>query len=319
MNEKQELWKSLLGFLALIAVLTGAPYLLNNIYYLNVLRDVIFWVALSVSWYLFSGLTKYVALGSAAFFGLGLYFTAKVLNYWPVLPFPVVVILAGLLNFTIALAVGLISLRLKGIYFAIVTFGIAEIVKVIFDWWEIRITGTLGTYLPIFSDITTYYSILTTSLTSLVLVTLLRRSKFGLALRMIGESEETAAHTGVNTSLYKTIGFAISAACIGLVGASCITISPYTNTRIAFGSRYSFYPAVMTLLGGAGTPYGPVIGASALSLINEYLSVAFPQVFQIILGALLIIIVLVMPNGIMGIVEKFKTLGSREGEKKKED
>jgi branched-chain amino acid transport system permease protein len=305
MNKKLDMWK-ILPFPLIVIVLAIAPYFLS-VYYLSLLRTVILWVTLSVSWHLFSGLTKYVALGSAAFFGLGLYFTAKVLNYWPVLPFPVVVLLAGLLNFAAALLIGLISLRLRGIYFAIVTFGISEIIRVVFQWWEIRITGTRGTYIPIFfSHQETYYSILITSLAILLLVTFLRKSKFGLALRMIGECEEAAAHAGVNTSIFKTIGFAVSAMCIGLMGASFTTRFTYLDTSIAFDSLYSFLPAVMTLLGGAGTPYGPVLGAVAMSLISEYLSVTYADIFLIILGVVLVAIILFMPNGIMGVVEKLR-------------
>ncbi|MEM3577894.1 MAG: branched-chain amino acid ABC transporter permease [Candidatus Bathyarchaeia archaeon] len=309
MNKTLDAWK-VFPFPLIVIVLAFAPYFLS-VYYLSLLRTVILWVTLSVSWHLFSGLTKYVALGSAAFFGLGLYFTAKVLNYWPILPFPVVVLLAGLLNFAAALLIGLISLRLKGIYFAIVTFGISEIIRVVFQWWEIRITGTRGTYIPIFfNDREVYYAILITSLAIILLVTFLRKSKFGIALRMIGECEEAAAHTGVNTSIFKTIGFAVSAMCIGLMGASFMTRFTYLDTSIAFDSLYSFLPAVMTLLGGAGTPYGPVLGAVTMSLLSEYLRVTYPHIFLIILGAVLVAIVLFMPNGIMGIVEKLKATQS---------
>lgn len=302
--------RKILPFPLIATVLVIAPYFLST-YYLSLLRTVILWVTLSMSWHLFSGLTKYVALGSASFFGLGLYFTAKVLDYWPALPFPVVVLLAGFLNFAAALLIGLISLRLRGIYFAIVTFGISEIIRVVFQWWEIRITGTRGTYIPIFfSDTEVYYAILITSLAVILFITFLRKSKFGIALRMIGDSEEAAAHTGVNTSIFKTIGFAVSAMCIGLMGASFTTRFNYLDTAIAFDSLYSFLPAVMTLFGGAGTPYGPVIGAVTISLLSEYLRITYPHIFLIILGVVFVAIVLFMPNGIMGLAEKLRSTQS---------
>jgi len=96
-----------------------------DVYNLGVLRETLMWTALTASWFFFSGLTKYISLGSAAFFGIGLYFTALYLEQsiflknLPALPLPIIVVMAGLLNFAIALAIGLISLRLKGIYFAI--------------------------------------------------------------------------------------------------------------------------------------------------------------------------------------------------------
>lgn len=298
--------------LIILIVLTLCPYFAGD-YYLSILRTILLWAALAISWHFFSGLTKYVALGSAAFFGLGLYFTAKYLQfsvtygYYPVLPLPVIVLLAGLINFVFALVIGLVTLRLKGIYFAILTFGVSEVVKNAVQWWEIKITGTRGTYISVFfNSQEAYYSILAGTFAIFLLTTFLRRSKFGLALRLVGESEEAASHVGVNTSLFKTLGFAFSAMCIGFMGGCFTTRFTYINTDIAFDSLYSFLPAIMTLLGGAGNVYGPMVGSITISLLNEYLRVTYPQYFLIILGLILIAIVMFMPNGIMGIVEKLK-------------
>jgi branched-chain amino acid transport system permease protein len=149
----------------------------------------------------------------------------------------------------------------------------------------------------------------------LLLTIILRRSKFGLGLKMIGESEEAAAHVGVNPSLYKTLGFAISAMLMGFVGACFATRLSYVNTDIAFDFSYSLYPAVMTLLGGVGTLLGPIIGSITITSLSDYLSVTISQYyFLIILGLVLIAIVVAMPDGIMGMVEKIKTsfLGVKE-------
>ncbi|MBS7604935.1 MAG: branched-chain amino acid ABC transporter permease [Candidatus Bathyarchaeia archaeon] len=306
----------LLSVLALL-VLIFAPFFLAD-YHLSILRTVLLWLALTVSWHFFSGLTKYVSLGSAGFFGLGAYFTAKYLElsyrgYFPLLPMPLIVLLAGLLNFALASAIGLVTLRVKSIYFAILTFGISEMLRNIFQWWEIRITGTRGTYLPILFDSgTIYYSILITTLAVFVLTTILRKSKFGLALKMIGGCEETALHVGVNATLFKTMSFGASAMCIGFMGGCFTTRFAYINTDIAFDPLFSFLPAVMTLLGGAWTIYGPIAGAVLLSLLEEYLRVAYPYHFLAIIGFLLILIIMFMPNGLMGIVEKFKGKFSKE-------
>ena len=296
----------------IIIVLALAPYFLGD-YYLSILRTILMGAALAISWHFFSGLTKYVSLGSAAFFGIGLYITAKYLQfsvdygYYPILPLPVIVLLAGLINFALALVIGLVTLRLKGIYFAILTLGVSEMFKNAVQWWEIKITGTRGTYIPIFFDSqTVYYSILITAFAILLLTTFLRRSKFGLALKMVGECEEAAVHVGVNTSLFKTLGFAVSAMCMGFMGGCFTTRFTYINTDMAFDSKYSFEPAIMTLLGGAGTVYGPVIGTVTISLLSEYLRVTYSEYFLIILGLILVAIVMFMPNGIMGVVEKLK-------------
>jgi branched-chain amino acid transport system permease protein len=299
----------------ILVILAFAPYFLSaSPYYLTIVRNVLMWMALSISWHFFSGYTKYISLGSAAFFGIGLYFTAKYLelsihyDYYPVLPLPLIVLLAGLVTFALALVIGLVTLRLKGIYFAILTFSVSIVISNVINWWEITITGTRGTYFPLFDTQTAYYAIFTCTIVTLLLTTLLRRSKFGLALKMIGECEEAASHVGVNASIYKTLGFAISAMLMGLMGGCFATrLNGYVNTDMAFESLYSFLPAVNTLLGGIGTVFGPIIGSITVSLLSEYLRVILPHYFLIILGLILIAIVMFMPDGIMGIVEKMKT------------
>ena len=312
----------ILPIVIILVILVFPPYFLS-VYYLSILRNLLMWIALSISWHFFSGYTKYISLGSAAFFGIGLYFTAKYLQLgtvgdFPVLPLPVIVLLAGLVTFALALVIGLVTLRLRGIYFAILTFSVNIVVSNAILWWEITITGTRGTYFPLFDTQTAYYAIFACTIVTLLLTTLLRRSKFGLALKMIGESEEAAVHVGVNASLYKTLGFAISAMLMGLMGGCFATrLSGYVNTDMAFESLYSFLPPVMTLLGGIGTVYGPIIGSITVSLLSEYLRVTLTHYFLIILGIILIAIVIFMPDGIMGIVEKIKTTELFRSEKAK--
>jgi branched-chain amino acid transport system permease protein len=303
----------LLPIALILIVLALAPYFLG-IYHLSVLREVLLWIALSISWHFFSGQTKYIALGSVAFVGTGLYFTARYLwfsvykGYYPILPFPVIILLAGLINFAAALVIGSVTLRLRGIYFAIATFGIGEIFKGIIKLWEKHVSVPyIIQPLPMFDSQTIYYTLLITTLATILLTTLLRKSKFGLALRMIGECEEAAAHVGVNTSLYKTLGFAISAMCMGLIGGSYAIRFPSTNVDLVFLTDYSFLPAVMTLLGGMGTVYGPIIGSTTLALIGEYLRVQYALYFKLVIGFILIIIILFLPNGIMGLIGRVKS------------
>lgn len=312
----------ILPIVLILVILVFPPYFLS-VYYLTIVRNLLMWIALSISWHFFSGYTKYISLGSAAFFGIGLYFTAKYLQLstvgdFPVLPLPVIVLLAGLVTFALALVIGLVTLRLRGIYFAILTFSVSIVVSNVINWWEITITGTRGTYFPLFDSQTAYYAIFACTIVTLLLTTLLRRSKFGLALKMIGECEEAAAHVGVNASLYKTLGFAISAMLMGLMGGCFATrLSGYVNTDMAFESLYSFLPAVNTLLGGMGTVYGPIIGSITVSLLSEYLRVTLTHYFLITLGLILIAIVMFMPDGIMGMVEKIKTTKLFRSEKAK--
>jgi branched-chain amino acid transport system permease protein len=293
----------------ILVILAFFPPFLGD-YYASVLREVLMWVALAVSWNFFSGYTKYISLGSTAFFGIGLYVTAWLMD--SPLSLLVIVPFACLVNFALALLIGLVTLRLRGIYFAIVTFSVSMVAANLILLWEAEVMRTRGTYAAVtFPPLAAYYAMLIVTIVVLLLTTLLRRSKFGLALKMIGENEEAAVHVGVNASMYKTLGFAVSAMLMGLVGGCFVTVSGYINTDIAFDSAISFYPPVMTLLGGIGTVYGPMIGSIFLALLKAYLTVTLVHDFLIVLGVILILIVMFMPNGIMGIYEKTRTKGLR--------
>lgn len=293
----------------IITLLTFAPRILE-VYYLSVLRTTLLWAALTLSWYFFSGLTKYISLGSAAFFGSGLYFSALYLEqsvFWrnlPVLPLPIITLMAGLLNFAVALAVGLITLRLKGIYFAIATLALGMACLGIFEFLVTDVLGTYYTHIPPFDYEITYYTIMVAALIIFLAIFLLYRSKLGFALRMIGENEEAAAHLGVNTSLTKTLGFAISAMCIGLMGSCYTMIFTVTGPKLAFDFQFSFLPPIMAMFGGVGTFYGPIIGAVILSLLREYLGITLVHYFLIILGVIVMVIAELMPEGMIGFARK---------------
>jgi len=279
--------------LLVFIVLALAPFFATT-YHLALLRSVLCWIGLAVSWHFFSGTTKYISLGSAAFFGVGAYITAI---FSGILPFPLVLLLAGVVNFFFASCVGLVTLRLKGIYFAILTFGLAELLNNAILFWEMQVTGTRGRFI---TPIDTYYPILVITFVIILCAIVLRRTKLGLALRMIGDREDAAIHFGVNTTLYKILGFAVSSMFIGLLGAAFAPRWGYIDSGIAFNSLYSFMPAIMTLFGGVGTVFGPVAGAVVISLLEEYLLTTFKEYYMIILGAIMIIIILRLPEGMTG-------------------
>ncbi len=294
-------WSPLLAFI----VLAFAP-LFAKTYYLTLLTSVMCWIGLAVSWHFFSGTTKYVSLGSAAFFGIGVYITAI---FSRILPLPIVLLLAAAINFFFALCgVGLVTLRLKGIYFAIFTFGLAELLNNAILFWEMQVTGTRGRFI---TPINVYYPILVITFVIIFSIIILKRTKLGLALRMIGECEDAAIHCGVNTPLYKILGFAVSSTFIGLLGAAFAPRWGYIDSGMAFNSLYSFMPAIMTLFGGTGTFIGPIVGAVVISLLEEYLLTTFKDYFMIILGIIMIIVILSLPDGMTG---KFRKEAARTTE-----
>ena len=281
------------GPFAIFVVLAFVPEFTRT-YYVSLLTSVLVWVGLAVSWHFFSGTTKYVSLGSAAFFGVGVYVTANVGSR---LPFVGVLVVAAAISFVFALFVGLATLRLKGVYFAIATFGLAELLSNAITYWEMQVTGTRGRFI---APIDVYYYILVITFIILAAVVLLRRTRLGLGLRMIGQSEDAAVHYGVNTTRYKVLGFAVSSMFMALLGAAFAPRWGYVDSGMAFNTLYSFMPAIMTLLGGTATIVGPIVGAVGLSLVQEWLLTTFKDYFLIILGGVMIVIILALPEGITG-------------------
>ena len=258
---------------------------------------------LAVSWTIFSGSTGYVSLATAAFFGVGIYVSAVLGN---LLPVPIIIIIGGLLSFLLAFSTGLLTLRLRGMYFIIFTFGLGELIRHSSLWWETNITGTVGRWVPPLDHTTMYYYMLIIVLVTLLSAYIIRRSKFGLALRSIGESEEAAAHIGINVNAVKIIIFAVSAFFMGAVGAVMATRWTYIDPSIAFNPLIAFMPVLMALFGGIGRIYGPILGAVFLTLLAEVLSTRFPYYYPLLFGIILITVVLFLPNGLVGLVSTMK-------------
>ena len=131
----------------------------------------------------------------------------------------------------------------------------------------------------------------------------IRHSKYGLALRSIGEYEEAAAHTGINVTLLKVITFSISAFFMGAAGAIMATRWTYIDPYIAFDPLFSFLPVLMAIFGGMGQFYGPIIGAAIFGYLEEVLLTTFPYYYKLIFGIILLITILYIPDGVVGLVQ----------------
>ncbi|MEM3486631.1 MAG: branched-chain amino acid ABC transporter permease, partial [Candidatus Methanomethyliaceae archaeon] len=190
-----------------LSFLISAPIYVQQ-YTVLMITHILMYIIITVSWVIFSGPTGYISLGSAAFVGIGVYLAAELGDK---LPFFVVVLVSGLLASVLACVLGAFTLRLKGIYFAMFSFGLVEVILNIVQWYKTNMTATVGLMvIPIDSRIL-YYMMAVVLIILMLLVFLLRRSKYGLALRSIGQSEEAAEHIGVNTTALKIAVFAISA------------------------------------------------------------------------------------------------------------
>jgi branched-chain amino acid transport system permease protein len=264
------------------------------------------YIILTVSWVIFSAPTGYMSLASAAFFGIGIYTSALLLpTKGAILPLLEVVALGGFISFIIALLIGALTLRLRGIYFAIFTFGLVELIKQVLIFWEITVTGTRGRFIMLIDNDVIFYVMLVIFFVLILVAYFIRRSKFGLALQSIGENEDAAAHMGVNVTLVKVITFAISAFFMGAAGAIIATRWTYIDPYIAFNALFSFLPVLMAIFGGIGQFYGPIIGAIVFAYLEEVLLTKFPYYYMLTFGVVLVVVILFMPSGLAGIIQKF--------------
>ncbi len=285
--------------LLILLMLAGLPRF-APLYTVVLVTSILMYVVLTQSWVLFSGPTGYISLAPAAFFGVGIYIAA-VLGLK--LPLPVVIVGGGLASFVLALLVGALTLRLRGIYFAIFTFGLVQLIKNLLVWYEFSLSSTRGRFVVLVANNTIYYTMLAVLVLLLLTTYLIRRSRYGLALQSIGEDEEAAAHTGVNVTMVKVLTFAISASFMGAAGAIMATKWTYVDPYMAFNPLKSFMPVLMAIFGGMGQFYGPILGATVFAYLEETLLTKFPYHYMLLVGIILVIVILYLPQGLVGLVQ----------------
>jgi branched-chain amino acid transport system permease protein len=289
------------GISLLILLLLATLPLYVSAYDVVLVTAILMYIVITVSWTIFSTPTGYISLAPAAFFGVGIYAMAVLGKSLPLLA---AVASGGLISFILALFVGTITLRLRGIYFAIFTFGLVVLIKELLLFWEITITKTRGRFVVLESNTNIFYVMLGIFVILLITAYFIRRSKFGLALRSIGENEEAAAHMGINVILLKVITFAVSAFFMGAAGAIMATRWTYVDPYVAFNPLFSFLPVLMAIFGGMGQLYGPIIGAAIFAYLEELLLTKFPYYYMLSFGIVLVLTILYLPNGLIGLIQK---------------
>ncbi|KNY18798.1 ABC transporter permease [Shinella sp. SUS2] len=283
-----------------LAALAALPFFAGP-YAVTLMIGMTGYVVLATAWGLFSGPTRYVSLATVAFLGIGAY-TVGVFS--ETLPYPLVLFVAAMIGLAVALVVGLSTLRLAGVYFVIFTFGLAELIRQLVTWYEVNVTGTLGRY--IFLPVTPegiYWQLLALAAATFLFSWGIGRTRWGLALKVIGDDEVVASHCGIDITKLKLALFAVSAVIITLVGAIQAPRWTYIEPSIVFNPTISFLTLIMALLGGADRLWGPLLGAVPLFLLFEWLSANFPNHYPIILGLVFIAIVFLLPKGVLAAVE----------------
>lgn len=297
-----ELRNLILSALAL-AVAAALP-LGGSGYWLSIGMTIAMFTVLATSWALFSGPTHYISLATAAFFGVGTYVTGL---GFETLPFAALIAIAGLLGAAMAALVGLATLRLSGVYFVIFTLGLAELIRQVITWAQNR-SGQKGLY--VLTDITEtgiYWMLV--ALAGLVFLTgwLIGRSRLGFALRIIGDDETVAAHSGINTARAKVILFMVPGAVAAMTGAILAPRYVYIEPSLAFTPILSFQVVIMALLGGTGRLWGPLVGVVPFTLLWESIASSFPNQTTLLLGLAFLLIVYALPGGFVGLLERARS------------
>lgn len=289
--------------LAAFIALAFAPQAGND-YTTSLLINVLLYANLATAWGIFCGTTRFISLATVAFFGVGCYSVAILSEF---LPWPAVIVVAAVLGGALALAIGICTLRLSGMYFVVFSFGIAELIRQLVTWYESKLVGSVGRY--VFLEITSaqiYWQLLVLLGLLWILGAWLSKSRLGFALRLIGEDETAARSCGINTIGVRLAVLTGTAMFMSVAGAIVAPRWTYIEPSIAFNSLVSFQVVVMALLGGVAAFYGPILGVIPLVLAFEVLTKYFPDHFSIVLGAIFLVIVYLLPRGLLGASEKFR-------------
>jgi len=295
-GEKRNLLVSALVFIVVACV----PLIFDG-YVLQLTISIAMYTALATSWLLFSGPTNYIALSTAAFFGIGMYIAAGGID---LLPYPVLILASGVAGALMAAVVGLATLRVSGVYFVIFSLGLAELVRQIMTWLQ-HVLGTMsGLYVTIERSEPMYFWQLLLLTAAVFLVGWwIGRSRLGFALRIIGNDELVAVHCGINTARAKVALFVISSTFASIEGAVVAPRWGYVEPVVAFSPFLSFQVVIMALLGGTHRLWGPLVGVIPFVLVWEVIAIYFPSQTTLLLGVCFLLIVYVIPNGITGLIE----------------
>lgn len=265
-------------------------------YVVSLALTCLMYVALAASWSLFCGRTRYLSLATSAFFGVGAYTSALTLD---TLPWLAAVGLGSLVAALLALVMGAAVLHLRGTYFAVLTFGMTELIRHAVTYAEKQVAGTVGRVLTVVPEpLTVYFTMLGIAALAVAVAVGVRASRFGLALAGIGADEQRAQTLGVNTRWVKTAGFVITAAFAGAAGAAMSVRWTYIDPSTVFNPFIGFQTVLIALVGGAASLWGPVAAALVFSVLAETLRLSLPQVYMMALGLLLIVSVLYLPEGL---------------------
>lgn len=302
--------------LALLAAAVALPLVFPNPFITNMAVLTVIFAAAATAWNIFAGYTGYIALGHAAFFGTGAYSLAIICQHWNVsaeyTPF-MLLPLCGVIAAVLSLPLGLVALRTRGHTFIVITIAMFFIAQLLAYDLRGLTHGSAGLSLPIplswsgdFYNMPFYYVGLLILLVALAVSWWIRNSKYGLGLLAIRDDEDRALGLGVKTGPSKLLAFVLSAFFVGMLGALWAYYIEAIFPPFAFDALFDVAIALMAFMGGIGTLAGPILGALLLEPAQLWFAANFGQSgwYLVIYGALLLVVILLLPEGIVPTVRK---------------
>jgi branched-chain amino acid transport system permease protein len=293
---------------ALFALLALLP-LGADAYWLRLGTIMLMYGVLAMAWNFIGGMAGYPSFASAAFFGLGAY-TGAVAQKFGV-PMLLAWTLAAVLALLFATLLGLALLRLRGHYFAIASLVVAEVLRELVNSATDLTGGGMGLNLPVPSGSTIsgqaaffYYAMLGLAVITFGAMLATVHSRLGFGLRCIQQNESAADMLGVNTTAFKVAAFVLSGVFVGAAGAIYASWVHYIEPPDVFDVLYSIKAIVMVLLGGAGSVFGPLLGAALFLSLEELVWRNYLQVHTGVLGLMIVLLVLFLPKGVLALKAK---------------
>jgi branched-chain amino acid transport system permease protein len=306
-------WLGVAVFLAAVLAMTQT---LRNEYPFFAGYVILQFVVLSVAWTILGGYAGYVNFGTNAFFGVGVYSYVLLIKAFEA-PLGVQILVAAIVGCLLGLCVGLLTLRMRGIFFSIATIALAIIIETAVTNWRF-VGGAAGIQLqrpPVMPPFDSYVKMLFFVQAVLVVVAIavarfIQNSRMGRGLHALRDDELAAECTGVPTLRLKLMACMISGALIAAGGAPAAMYLQFANPDSAFNLNYSVSVLAMSLIGGTAHWIGPVIGAVLLGATQQFLAVTISsEVNVLVLGVMLVLFVVAAPKGIIGLVSRFAGKG----------
>lgn len=318
--EKRLGWMYLPIFIVIIGFLIYIP-MNAKAYTITLTLTVLMVIALSSSWNWLSGFAGYTSFATAGFFGIGSY-TAALLIHYEKAHWTVAILAAGVMCMLVAILVGIPTLRLRGPYFAIAMLAFSELARVIVLSMPDLTLGGAGVFLrkpriqrpedgmTFFEDFQrilhnnqNYFAMLALAVLAVSWSYLVGTSRWGQKLLAIRDDEVAAQAMGIRTTWVKVSTFAGSAVFPGMAGAIYARHVGYIDPVTVFGIIWSIRAITTTIFGGRGTILGPIIGAVVLTLVSEKVWEQDPNLYQIVYGAIIVLVVLFMPGGLIALLQ----------------